>query len=345
MAASETHSDTGACPTDEEIAAFLDNMLPAKERARIAGHLAACESCYEVFAGAVHFLHDEKGSIVVPFPRGEGARRRWWIPATAAAVLALGLGFVSYRAFFAERNPASGMEVATLIEPFQAKPALVQSLYPFHRNRGAGGNKILFSEQTSFMVGALLVDLRISLKEENDKGSEEAKDLLSQIGQELNRTNFMGDEATLYAAEAEKVRTEGIKALAPLAAIAQQREADLDNSYLDPQSLAFGKWAEAARLAAVTQTPAFFTNRANRRFLSIVLRDLEKDKQARAQEAKPAESATAVDDELSADADRADASLEDLKQVRTLWDRGHLQAEDYAALAARFSQIIQRYDQ
>jgi hypothetical protein len=51
-----TQSFLGSCPTEEEIAVFLDGMVAAGERRRILAHLARCESCYEVFAGAARAL-------------------------------------------------------------------------------------------------------------------------------------------------------------------------------------------------------------------------------------------------------------------------------------------------
>jgi hypothetical protein len=47
------------CPDTEDIAAFLDGMLPANQRQRILYHLAICHRCYEVLAGAARFLEDE----------------------------------------------------------------------------------------------------------------------------------------------------------------------------------------------------------------------------------------------------------------------------------------------
>jgi hypothetical protein len=49
-------SSLGSCPTEEEIAAFFDCMAATGERRRIVAHLARCESCYEVFAGAARAL-------------------------------------------------------------------------------------------------------------------------------------------------------------------------------------------------------------------------------------------------------------------------------------------------
>src|SRR5688500_15235651 len=102
----DTHSSMDACPPLEDIAAFLDGTLSPEERARITEHLARCESCYEIFAGAVHF-HEEEGDSsaadtggrgVLPFPlKGEEDRapRRIsrWLPLAASVVLVVGLGF------------------------------------------------------------------------------------------------------------------------------------------------------------------------------------------------------------------------------------------------------------
>ena len=40
----------------EELAAFLDGMLPPAERKRVVRHLAACEDCYWVFRESLGFL-------------------------------------------------------------------------------------------------------------------------------------------------------------------------------------------------------------------------------------------------------------------------------------------------
>jgi len=42
----------GGCPDLESIAAFLDNRLSKRERARVADHLAACDACYVLFSEA-----------------------------------------------------------------------------------------------------------------------------------------------------------------------------------------------------------------------------------------------------------------------------------------------------
>ncbi|HEX5716031.1 MAG TPA: zf-HC2 domain-containing protein, partial [Thermoanaerobaculia bacterium] len=83
---------THTCPPLEDIAAFLDGKLSEGERARVVAHLADCESCYAVFAGAARYQleeedeatqeHEEAAAAVVPF------RRRPPLPWVAAAALA-----------------------------------------------------------------------------------------------------------------------------------------------------------------------------------------------------------------------------------------------------------------
>jgi len=49
------------CPDDEELAAFLDGILPPAERARVVRHLAGCEDCYWVFVESLLFLTHGEG--------------------------------------------------------------------------------------------------------------------------------------------------------------------------------------------------------------------------------------------------------------------------------------------
>src|SRR5260370_30538745 len=89
------------CPDLEDIAALLDGKLTARERARLTEHLAGCESCYEIFAGAAHILDDSREELQPaatphPFERPRQARalrpRAWWAAAAPAAALAATLG-------------------------------------------------------------------------------------------------------------------------------------------------------------------------------------------------------------------------------------------------------------
>ncbi|MDP9122041.1 MAG: zf-HC2 domain-containing protein [Acidobacteriota bacterium] len=46
------------CPSDEDLAAYLDGTLEPEARARVTEHLADCESCFQIFAGAARVRLD-----------------------------------------------------------------------------------------------------------------------------------------------------------------------------------------------------------------------------------------------------------------------------------------------
>lgn len=359
MAASETPTALGACPTDEDLAAFLDGMLPEPERARITAHLADCESCYEIFAGAVHFQQDsaqdlvaarpaafhpfqqesvpaESAGRVVLFPfkdGGGGARKRWWIPAAAAAVLVLGIGFAGYRAFFAQPEPE---RVADLIGPLQSEADLASHLHRFTVHRGLGNQDPLdlLAEQPSFLVGARLVDLQIRL----DKGQgREAQDLLRAIGNDIQNVMASDESAKPYLSASGQLLSGAPEALRKIKTAAPRWEAGLKDSFLDPDFLELGKWTEAGRLAAETRSADFF-NRRNRRFLSFILRKLEGEQKEREKES------ASSDEDFDADAERDNAALAELRQIAALWDRGDLDGSGYDKLAGHFHAIIGLYD-
>jgi hypothetical protein len=338
MAAFETSSAQGPCPSDEELAAFLDGMLSEAERARIAAHLADCESCYEIFAGALHFQLDSaaaeeeeeepEGKIVLFPSNKDGVRpargRRWKLPAAAAAVLVLGLGLAEYGWLFARNVPA-----AELAGSLAGRPGLDPLLYN-NAMRGGSEETPLLSEVPAFMTGVHLVDLHLSLAAQ-DGANAEAR--LRRIYVSLRQIPGLTEVAEVYRKDADEVSTpQSRAALRRLAAALPARESVLEDSL--SSAFAFGKWTEAGRLSAATQTPEFFHLR-NRIFLWDIRRDLEKRKESRPVLKK---------DDFDEQAEREDQVLDELSKIAALWDRGKLQPADYQALAADFNSIIRRYD-
>lgn len=97
MAAEAVRNGVGECPDLETIAAYLDGRVVDHERARIAEHLATCETCYFVLSEAAH-IH-VTASEQRPAPAWWKNPRIVWpsaaaVLATAAAlVLAVNLSF------------------------------------------------------------------------------------------------------------------------------------------------------------------------------------------------------------------------------------------------------------
>jgi tetratricopeptide (TPR) repeat protein len=78
------------CPELETIAAYLDDRLTERERARITAHLAVCEDCYPLFVESGQSL-----SVVGPAESGNAESWRAWMTgltfgrSSAAALLAV----------------------------------------------------------------------------------------------------------------------------------------------------------------------------------------------------------------------------------------------------------------
>ena len=73
----------GTCPSAEELACYIDGALSPEQRARVAEHLASCESCFEVYSEVLQFqLESEQAPLgkVVQLPLGEKRipAAAWW---------------------------------------------------------------------------------------------------------------------------------------------------------------------------------------------------------------------------------------------------------------------------
>jgi hypothetical protein len=316
MAATETPTALGPCPTDEELAAFLDGTLTKAERARVIAHLADCESCYEIFAGSVHFLHDsppvEAGGQVLPFVskrEGGGGGIRRWLPAAAAAVVVAGLGYGGYREL------SSPPSLAALVAPVAHRPGVAEKINVTRFRGGGDSDEDLFSLRPAFLVGARMVDLRLSLQA-GDRAK--ASDLLLDMGNQLKKISFLSfldDEANRHFEEARLLSARATdKNLRRIAASLPAREKDFED-FLGP-SFDFGKWTEAGRLAAETQAPGFFGWR-NRWYLRRLLKNKD---------------------------DYEEGVAEHLAEIQRIWDRGDLQSKDYQELSRQFGEIVRSYD-
>lgn len=128
-----------SCPTDSEIAAFLDGALKGEDRDRVVHHLNACPDCYALFVETAEILDDcgTSRKDVPPTPppaRGEakilqhrkreaGSFRRLGLP-LAAMLVAVAAGYLALGAWV-NRMPVAAKLALSLppgeIEPLAAK--------------------------------------------------------------------------------------------------------------------------------------------------------------------------------------------------------------------------------
>jgi hypothetical protein len=290
-----THDHDG-CPDPEEIAAFLDGTLSRIRRARLIEHLASCERCYEVFAGAADFMGEsaEEPALLPAEPRrpfepatggGEPGRRdrraaparfhrwRWAAAAALAAVLAVAAGtlLVGWR----DRQLLSTERYARHV----AVSALATAPFAWGRTLrgGAGEGEEVPLDQTSFKLGVRLLDLRAALAAGNRESAEVA---LQRLGPVLKDVVLLPPEIPkAYQEMADQLRAGAVPG--SLLSAASTWEKQLFQVFKDdpntPLYVAVGSWTEACRLAGEARQPGLFRDSATRRLLGKVVAPGEDD--------------------------------------------------------------------
>jgi hypothetical protein len=241
-------------PSPELLASFVDGRLAGEERRAMVAHLDACPDCYEVFAETVRFQGEEepRGQVLRP-PRLAAKRWQRWAAAAAAVVavaIAVAIALPVLR-MEPERDLflASGTLVAGIEVPEGA--GLAGTLWPARPGGGPSFGGEQPHEGDPLWTGVRLVDLRAAVRAGDEEAARVAADRLVK---EL--------EAAGVAAELEEPIQDAWEAaergrLEALENAAAELEAGVEE-VLDPFQLAFGKWAEAGRLAAAVGDRGFF---------------------------------------------------------------------------------------
>ncbi|MFN8096510.1 MAG: hypothetical protein U0599_30575, partial [Vicinamibacteria bacterium] len=108
----------GGHPDAGTIAAHVERRLPRDEASRVDAHLAACSSCYEVFAEAARFRLEEDGEdgVAAPQPASAVVPRAHVARAAAVLALAAAVALGSWAAWRAQRRPAEPTLLAALVD-------------------------------------------------------------------------------------------------------------------------------------------------------------------------------------------------------------------------------------
>ncbi|HSL81589.1 MAG TPA: zf-HC2 domain-containing protein [Thermoanaerobaculia bacterium] len=240
-----------AHPSPELLASFVDGRLPDEERRAMVAHLDVCPDCYEVFAGTVRFQGEEepRGQVLRP-PRLAAKRWLGWAAAAAAVVAVAivvpvlrmepGQPLLSSEALVAAIEVPEGVEVA----------GAVWSGWP--------GGELGFAEgappgdeAVAFRTGVRLVDLRAAVKAREPGGASAVLDGLGGVLRAAGLAEELEEPIREAREAADERRFEALE----LAATEIEAAAEV---HLYPFHLAFGKWAEAGRLAAAVGDRGFF---------------------------------------------------------------------------------------
>jgi len=256
----------GPCPTDEEVAAYLDGNLDEAERERITDHLASCEDCYALYTETARFLIDSNPATpdnkafdekIVAFPSWKGRVAQW---GSIAALLLVGVGSGSYVQFLKSPPTLVTADVTTLVPRVDPK-----ELWFGPRSRGGGDSEEIPIDDASFRLGVQFVNLQVSLKA-ND--ADNAADSIAFILGLLKSGYVTADFQKDYTA----VKIDLVNGKAPSSFLAQaSRLANDSRDSFEPTSLDLGQWVEASRLATLAGDPRFFQQSETRSFLRRLL--------------------------------------------------------------------------
>lgn len=279
----------------EELAAFVDGRLSGDRKARVEERLLRDEDYYEVFLETVRFQQEdgrregrERGAAPVPISRW----RSWRVaaPLAAAAVLAVAVGVLwPFRGLAGYLDAAAVVAHKDWDDPGWRRP------------RSGDACSACSPEEIALRLGAQTINLRVALKAGDRPAAQRA------AGQSAALADAADIFTGLYEELGERLEVEELEALLEPAREAEELLAvSFGKGSPEARRFALGRWAEAGRLAALSEDA-----RALRR---IVRRD------------PGARSEAAIAPQVE--------SLEDLVGRRDLGD------EDFAAAGKAFWKIL-----
>lgn len=259
----ETNVPTRECVDAEQIAALIDAQLDTPSRDQVIAHLADCQACYEIYAETLSFVTEPPPVSVARDESGRLddaavlARGFSWSALQVATLATAALALLTFGVFVAERLqlfPQSSSDSVTV--PSVASPAELARLSIGRGAPSLGGGwpapewgpnverpvtrgaEISASPADFFRLGVLAVDFEVA--------------------------GLLGDEAT-QSAQASRIerlerRINLASTLSDAASVDRAINARLDLDDLVRAAYAFGKWAEAGRIAAQAGNAGFFAS-------------------------------------------------------------------------------------
>ena len=323
------------CPSVEDLAAYIDGTLDAKERARITEHLASCGECYSVYMESLQFELDSRPAEPVGVVEGEllpfrskaeiretkildvsSAAVRWL---SIAALLLVGIGGGAF--YFQFLAPPPQQVAAQVTPPLPVLPDRREAMWLGPTFRGEPGDEEVKLNEAAFRMGVQVVNLRATLKAGD---VQRAEDVIARILGLLKPQPFSDELSKSY--QAITVALANGKPPGDLLAEAARLEKAYRQDFEPGTAFDLGEWVEAGRFAAQLHNPAFFRQANTRDFL---LRLRWRDRLHRLLRAS--------------DAKLDPTSRESLRQVAQVASKDDLRPSDYDLLKAQFDAILNTY--
>jgi len=310
-------------PSDELLATYLDGSLSRSERRRVAEHVAACEDCYEIVSGVVDFQIREGDGSAEREPASEPASglrpdRPWFsfdfllprLVPVAAMLLAAFFGFWLYRAQFPS-GPPPELAAADLLANLAIERLPAEALGSRGGNRGPG------EDVEHFELGVLLVDLHLACRL---NAREALLRTLDDMARALAPSRLDEDLVEHYRGAGASLAG-GAACPSDLLPRLERWEEELTRRNRASFFLAYGKWTEAAYLAARAEDEGFFAAGSRGR------KALDRLLGATGQELSPA----------------IEPAAESLRRIEALLDRGPPGTAGFAELRDELADILCLY--
>lgn len=232
------------CPSDEEIAVFLDGKLNDTDRDAIMGHISSCDDCYELFTEVIN-IQEEPSKVSWLNPKFLISKVVPYSLAAAAAILAMSYLLRDYSignlSFVNDR-------VAILTEDTG------RASLPEMNREGAvyryGFADVTNPKKASFRIGICLADIKIAATTEN---KESISGLLSNMVVLLKNTKVSGKTILFYEGMTKEIEESGTsRQLMGGIEVMMLKEVE------EPLFVWFGQWCAGGRIAAVKRTERFY---------------------------------------------------------------------------------------
>ncbi len=317
------------CPSAEDLAAYIDGTLGAKESARITEHLASCEECYAVYMESLQFQLESQSAApdgvvegeLLRFRGPEKTTTRWRAASSVvvrwgslAALLLVGISTPTYFQFLA---PPPGLRTARMPPLLPTLPNGAEPMWLGPTYRGGESSEEVKFDEASFRMGVQLVNLRVTLQASKVR---EAQDVIARILGLLKAQSFSDNLQKGYTAIT--VALESGKPPSGLLAEAARLGEVYRKDFEPGTSFDFGQWVEACRLAAQGGDPFFLQQADTRAFLR---RFLWREK-------------------LGIGDTKLDSTTrKNLEQISEIVSKDNLRASDYGNLTKNLEEILNKY--
>lgn len=232
------------CPTEGEIAVFLDGKLNDTDRDAIMGHISSCDDCHDLFIEVIN-IQEETSKVSRLNPKFLIFK---FVPYSLAAAAAILVTFFLLSDNSIDRLSFVNERVAVLTEDAG------RASLPEMNREGAvyryGFADVTTPKNTSFRIGICLADIKIAATTNN---KESISGLLSNMVVLLKNTKVSGKTILFYEGMTKEIEeSETLRQLTGGIDVTILREVD------EPLFVWFGQWCEGGRIAAVKRTERFY---------------------------------------------------------------------------------------